>query len=829
MFPNILTTKLQVPRLCANYTARLRLTEQINADLDQVLTLISAPAGFGKTMLLAAWAIHHRQPLRWLSLDPSENHPVTFWRYVMAALDIPLPSLGALVQPLDETGVDPPVQPVLTALINEIVRLPVPLHLVLDNYHVIKNQEIHDQIIFILENHPVNLHLLIASRTDPPLALPRLRARGQVSEIRSEQLRFTLEETTYFFNDAYDFHLSPEQLASLHAATEGWVDGLRMVAIWLRRLPPAQYQAVFTELATRNRYVMEYLMAEIFQQQSGPRQRFLLYSSILDTLTGPLCRTVTGAEHAQELLEELEEENLFITALDPTRDHYRYHAMFGDFLRHRLAQTEPEQISELHRRATLWYEQQGLLPEAIQHAFAGRDWERALRLTELSAERMTLRERFLAVQNYLEQHLGPLADTAMENQRIASILAANPIVQHDLNALALGRIYLQLGQAKEALKILLGINLSDPAFNNAQAKFSLITALLEARLQQGKLRLAAATYQPFLSLALAQPGNSVWFCFYHHLSMLYYEWNNLEKAEWFMDQCRDASTQHAMNELRTTLCLLDQAKIYTAGGKGDAASAALQQFQQLAAASPTLWLSEYLAAYQARRWLTQAKIEAVRTWLNHCSLDLEQKVAYQHQFAYLTLVRVYIACGQARKTLPILEQLLLAAEAAGRGYDVIELLLLKALAHQAVGDEKQAFTAIANALCLAEPEGYVRLFVDEGHTLLPLLEMAAARGVTLIYVENLLAAFSPPYPHLNSTAWRTAVGQPPADTLVEPLTERELAVLRLVADGHSNREVGELLTISPTTVKKHLGNVLGKLAVKNRTEAAAKARTLHLL
>lgn len=507
MVPNILTTKLQVPRLCAHFITRPRLIEQIDLGLAQQLTLILAPAGFGKTMLLADWAMRQPQPVSWISLDSSENQPTAFWRYVIAALDLLLPGLGATLLPLLESGSDPPLPTILTETINEIVQVSFPIFVILDNYHSIVNQYIHQQVAYLLENCPSNLHLFLLGRTAPPLALPRLRARGQVSEIRSEHLRFQREEIRRFLSTSYSLQLTHEHLATLYVATEGWVDGLHMVAIWLCRLNPTQLQQAFAQLAINNRYVEEYLTAEIFDQQSASRQQFLLYTSILDTLSGPLCRAVTGEEHAQVLLEELEEENLFITALDPMRDRYRYHGMFSDFLRHRLAQTQPDQIAELHQRASLWYEQHGLLTEAVQHAFAAHDWTRALRLTELTAELMTLQERFAAVQKYLEQYPEQLAEAGTENQQLTAILTQQPFIQHNLNALALGRIYLELGHASEAIKVLLGVNLAEPAFHDAQTKFTLITALLEARLQQGKLRLAAATYQPFLSLALTQPQN----------------------------------------------------------------------------------------------------------------------------------------------------------------------------------------------------------------------------------------------------------------------------------------------------------------------------------
>lgn len=836
MLPDILTTKLQIPKFPLHFTARPRLTAQLTAGLHRALTVICAPAGFGKTTLLSEWVAMQAEAVVWLTLDTSENEPATFFDHLIVALQHKQGGSGEALRTLLQRDVVVDWQVVSLALLNTIAHVPNKVILVLDNYHLITNPTLHTSVAFLIQSLLVNFHLVLVSRTDPPLPLARWRARDQMNEIRTDDLRFTLAETHAFFRDANGLSLAADQVATLHHYAEGWIDALSMAAVSLHGLSPTAYTHFIAEFGLNNRQVVDYLLAEVFQQQSAARQHFLLTSSILEQLNGSLCSSVTGVSQAQELLEKLEEENLFVTALDPKRDWFRYHPMFAAFLVHRLAQTQPEAIPALHQRASLWYEQHGLLTQAIQHAFAGQDWARALQLTETTAEVMSFHNQFIAVQRYLEgfshqadHHLQAIFNDAGENQYVNDFLTASAATHHQMNALLLGYIYLDLGHTEQAAKALLDVALAPHEWKDEVAKFTLITALMELRFQQGKLHLAAATYQPFLAFAAKQPADQKWFRFYYQLGMLLHEWNQLAQAERCLTDCLVKGQPREGDQLWFGACHLCLARVLWAAGKKQEAVHALQQGAAVAEQSDQYLLQAQVRAQQVRFALRQNQMTVVVDWLNHCALPVEDPVAYCRQFEYLTLVRAWIASGRAKQTLPLLDRLLTAVETAGRKRDRIELLVLKALAYQADGDATEAFTVVANALCLAEHEGYVRVFVDEGRPVMELLQQAAARGVTLIYVQNLLAAFPPLAPATLPSPSQELHRQPTIATLVEQLTARELEVLRLVAAGRPNREVAQLLHLSPTTVKKHLGNILGKLDAKNRTEAAARARALHLL
>ena len=838
MLPQVLTTKLKAPQIHGGIAPRPHLTARLHAGLDRKLTLICAPAGFGKTTLLSAWLAEYEPNVAWLSLDRTDNTPVRFFETLIAAFQTVHPGSGESARVALHSTHASPCQPLLVSLINEIVALPRPFVLVLDGYHLITNKTVHEGIAFLLDNLPKQLHVIILSRSEPPLPLAHLQLRDQVNEFRTRDLRFNYDETLYFFNRVSGCDLSGEQIAALQTCTEGWIGGLHSAAISLRGLDAAQQQHFLTDFNRGSRHVADYLLEEVFNQQPEPLRNFLLQISILERFNSSLCQAVTGEVNTQRFLEQMEIQNLFVTSLDAHRDWYRYHHLFARVLSQRLHQTQHERIPELHRRASAWYEQQGWVSEAIQHALTGQDWERVTRLMATTAEVTTLksqcelvcRRRVELPEKSCRSNSCPCLSSVAVNEQVLALLPGDHTAHNDIGALSVCRLYLRDGQTAKADQILARIDLARPEFMNDDARLALITPLGELRLQQGKLHLAAATYEPFIDLMATQSSESPEFnSFQLGLCRLYYEWDQLTKAEQVLR--RSLATAEQSQPIPAWSCegYLALANIEEAKGKDKAADAASYQAIALAQLSNDPTLIAQAKAHQAQQRLKRGELSAPARWLHECGLSPKDPVPYFRQSEYLTLVRVLTSQRQPDQAILLLERLLEDAEKAGRGSDAIKILVLRALAHEANGEPEHAFTAVANALCQAEREGYVRTFVDEGAPMAALLQGAAARGVTVVYVRRLLDAFADIQHRSLAPPDRISGSIRGTDSLIERLSERELEVLRLVAAGYPNSEAAVVLCISPSTVKKHLSNILGKLGTKNRTQAAAKARQLRLI
>ncbi|HLX57356.1 MAG TPA: AAA family ATPase, partial [Ktedonobacteraceae bacterium] len=378
----ILATKLYLPRLRPNVVSRPRLIERLNEGLHRKLTLIAAPAGFGKTTLLSAWVEGIERPTAWLSLDAGENDPILFLTYLVAALQTIAPTIGEGVLGVLQSSPPPPTEAILVALLNEITRLPDHFVLVLDDYHVIDARPVDVALTYLVEHLPPQMHLVIATREDPQLPLARLRAQGQLTELRATDLRFTAFEAAGFLTQVMGLNLSAADIAALEDRTEGWIAGLQLAALSMQ-----SHQDVpefIRAFAGDHRYIVDYLVEEVLQRQPEPVRRFLLQTSILDRLHGPLCDAVTGQEEGNARLEALERGNFFVVPLDDTRHWYRYHHLFAEVLSAHLRAEQSDQLATLHRRASAWYEQHGSVADAIRHALAAEDFARAADLVELA-------------------------------------------------------------------------------------------------------------------------------------------------------------------------------------------------------------------------------------------------------------------------------------------------------------------------------------------------------------------------------------------------------------------------------------------------------------
>jgi LuxR family maltose regulon positive regulatory protein len=892
----LLATKLYIPHPRPDLVARIRLTERLSEALGTQcrLTLISAPPGFGKTTLLSEWISRVACPAAWVSLDEGDNDPVRFWAYIIAALKLILPDVGDHALALLQSPQQSPIESVLIVLINEIASVPNTFVLVLDDYHVIETLSIHNALAFLLDHLPPQMRLIIAGRADPPLPLARLRARGQLIELHAVDLRFTPEETATFLNQVMGLNLSTRDIAALEAHTEGWIAGLQLAALSMQgREDIASFIAAFTG---SNRYIFDYLVEEVLRNQPADVQTFLLQTCLLDRLCGPLCDAVTGRVGSQAMLTVLEQANLFTIPLDEERRWYRYHHLFADFLQSRLNETQPEVTPSLHRRAADWYEQNGLPAEAVIHALAAQDIERAARLIEQAADIMLRHGEVATLLSWLDalpeqlvhsrpqlclhrawalvstgqlntvesllqdaerglQTCPPTDEIAIMRNEATVIRAVAAFAQQDMpRAIELGRQALKLmptdglsifrrsltvmilgsayrlsgnvTAAKQTLADAIAISQTGSA---ALIAIASICNLAMLEMMQGHLHQAAETFQQALKLATQYSAQSLPTVGMAYVGMgdLLREWNDLDGAtRQLVDGIELLGKQWDIGSLFAD-GYIPLARVKQAQGDAAGVLDVLQKAEQLARKLNWTLLVEQVAAYRARAQVLQGDVEAATLWAQGRGLGIEDELSYLHEAEYLTWVRVLITQNKPLEATRLLSRLLRAAESGGRTNSVIEIMALEALAHRACGDTAQALAVLERALTLAEPEGYVRVFVDEGEPMRLLLQRIKAEDGTLRvkeYFGHLLAAFEkrPTSADLHPSALTL---QP----LVEPLTEREIELLPLIASGLSNQEIAEKLYVTVGTAKTHLRNIYRKLGVKSRTQALARAKEMGLL
>lgn len=909
---SLLATKLFRPPLRPGTVLRQRLLARLNNGLGRKLTLVAAPAGYGKTTLVSAWVAGVDLPTAWLSLDPDDRDPVRFLSYVLAALQTVRPDLGGTIVAALQSTQPAPLEALLTDLLNALAALPERLILVLDDYHVIDSDLVDRALAFLIAHLPPQLHLVIATREDPALPLAQLRARGQLSELRLVDLCFDADEAATFFADVMELRLAKAQVAALVARTEGWAAGLHLVALSLRG---HQDVASFVHsFSGSQRFVLDYLLEEVLQQQPAPLQQFLLRTSVLDRLCGPLCDTVlaTPAGTGQATLEAIERANLFLVPLDDQRCWYRYHQLFGELLQQRLpedAAMGKGAIAMLHLRASGWYEAKGLMLEALHHAAAAADPARVAALAERAWAHMDssfqaaawcrwvgqLSEEVLRVRPVLcTQYAWALMDTGQTEaseawlrhaERWLSAVDSAESASHDAMAsmvvvasellpslparIAAARAYLaqsrgdfvaaqqyatttrDLAAETEPLlhaqaTVLLGV--SQWATGALEAAYSAFAAwvehtraagnlafalasgfyLAEIRLVQGQLREAARLYRQFLNLVPADHEALRMAAPHLHLGLavIAYEQGDAQAATLHLRTSQEQGEQAALIDWPFRWRLA-QARTAESSGNWEAALDLLDAAELRYLPNPVPNLRP-VAALKARVYLRQGNLAAATAWVAACGITTTDDLSYRREFEHIILARVLIAryrrehvAGDLHDALDLLTRLLAAAEAGGRVGSTIEILLLQAIALPA--DElSAALTTLERALALAEPEGYVQLFVDEGLPMLRLLErMRDDGGRMKAYLHRLRVRLGvAPDAHPSSFI---------PDPLVEPLSPRELEVLHLVAQGLSNREISERLHLAVSTVKGHNLTIFGKLQVQRRTEAVARARELGLL
>jgi LuxR family maltose regulon positive regulatory protein len=868
----LLKTKLSIPLVRKDLVARPRLVEKLNAGLRieggfaRKLTLVSAPAGSGKTTLIADWFDDIGLRSAWLSLDEGDNDPARLLAYLIAALQQVDPRIGLGAGAMLGSPQPPPGETVLTSVINDLAEISQPLILAADDYHVIQNPIVHRQVGFLLENQPAQIHLVILTREDPLLPISRLRSRGQLCEIRQKDLRFTRQETGEFLQRVMGLDLVVEDLDILQDRTEGWVTGLQLAAISMQG--SADLHQFVLSFAGSHRYILDYLFEEIFSQQPAGMQDFMTKTSILDQLAADLCDFVIQKSDSRARLEGLERANIFILPLDPSREWFRYYHLFRDLLRHQLHLREDTVPENLHRRASMWFEAGGFLAEAIEHALAAGDWEATSRLIDKVSERMLKRGEVLtligwfkkipgeviaadpslcltfawalllasqfdaaeplleqasqmakpesaflgevyAAQAYLARARGDDGDLIEKSQQALSLLPEADLVSRGNVALNLGLAYWHKGCLEEADQALREAQDISARVRNNYGLYAARIFIARTQATRGKLREPVDRYQELLEAGGMVPILAL---AYYDLSVIYYEWNRLQEAEDYLRRGLELSTRSGIVEFQNAGYIQ---RVFLALAQGDTAAA-------LEAAEKSNVLSrDYSSATRARSAacrvqlaLAMGELEMAAHWADQVTGEVDAHSFYR--FLCLTPSRLLIAGGRKQAALEELKACYERATQAGWGYAVIAIRVLQALA---AGTVETALEYLGDALHLGQTEGFIRAFADAGEPLIPLLQEAALRGVLPEYVGQILSAM------------REAHHAPVAtqSLLEEPLSEREIEVLRLVTAGLSNREIAEKLIISTGTAKTHVHNIYGKLGVRNRTEAARRATELKLI
>ena len=895
----LLLTKLYAPPARADRVPRPRLTTRLQRSLQHKLLLLSAPAGSGKTTALSEWVAtenNTQAAIAWVSLDAGDNDPVRFIMYLIAALQTVQAGAGGMALALLEAPHPPEVEAVLTTLINELRDTPNDLALVLDDAHVLTAPDVQHVLAFLIDHLPPHIHLIIASRTELPLGLAKLRARNQVLEMHASDLRFTPEETGTFFKQIMGVELAPEDIETLSASTEGWAAGLQLAALSLRGdRDISQRIRTFTG---NDRYILDFLVTEVLQQQPADLQAFLLETSILQRFNAPLCSTLTNRADAQSVLEQLEQANLFIVPLDNVRGWYRYHHLFAELLRDQLRCTQPDRINVLHGRACGWYAAHGFTREAIHHALAAQNFDKALELIRPIAPQMIarnenaaladwfsvvpgeqlLRDPSLAVKyvwaligtarrseantwlEQIEQAAGNLLDEARGEVRAAqaslaiqdarfapaidlldeaeTLIPKEATLLRAIIATNRGVAYMFVGETAKAEAAYHCAAALSQAAGHPRSMLTALNNLGILQAQQGKLHRAVATYRRALSQAAAllddtHPQQAMSCMVHISLAETLYEWNDLDEA---LAEAQRGTLPNPQcvhdNSVRIAGCMIT-ASIQRARGDSAAASATLAEAEQFSEGGPAYIVSDF-HALRARFAIWQGNFTIAQQWAAAQELPLQAEPGnlWRYAYRYFTLARLLIR-QEPRQAIALLDRLVAALQAQGQMSGVIEGLVLLALAQRRRGNPEAARRCVQQALVLAAPQGHVRVFVDEGTEMRALLNellpsLAQHHQELIAHVNKLLAAFSA----AAQASTTQSDGQEPAAprlALVEPLSERECEILRLIDQGLSNQEIAQRMIVAVSTIKWHINHIYAKLDAHSRTQALARARELRLL
>jgi LuxR family maltose regulon positive regulatory protein len=877
MAASLLTTKLYVPPLRPDLVPRPRLLELMDEGLrlGRKMTLVSAPAGFGKTTLVAEWLQRAGQPHAWLSLDEGDNDPVLFFSYVSAALQQVDEAVGRTAQSMLGSPQLAPADSLVSALINDVATVSEPFVLVLDDYHVIRAEWIRQAVEFLVAHQPPQMHLVVATRRDPVLSLARLRAGGQMTEIRAGDLRFAADEAAAFLGRTLGSALDAGLVAALEARTEGWIAGLQMAALSMQGRD-AEHVAAFVEaFGGSHRHVIDYLVDEVLARQPADVRDFVTRTAVLDRFTAPLCDAVTGRDDGDAFLRQIEEANLFLIPLDERREWYRYHRLFADFLQSGL---DNETAAALHLRAMDWLVAHDHLPEAVEHALASGDVDAAARtiasaidgalhsasfmtllrwLDGLPDERVradcelaTAKGLVLFVTDQRIEEAGSCAAAAESSMapdapppvrgRLQSLQAHLALCDedpdgtirlsegalHDLDEDDLffrsltfniwGQALESQGDTRAAAEIYRRAATLGPVAGNEMGALVVLTNLVSVLNEMGRRREALAICRQVIEQDRVVAGSPLAEGIYLAWSLLSYEANELgqarEQVVRALDLCERANITDGILLARHIM-----ARVFLAGGEVGETLALIRETRHVLEriASPDPFKATWFDALEAQVHLQQGDLAAAARWAEEAGIAPTDSLHRWNEGIYAIYVRLLLAQGRLEDAGTLLTRMEASAGKGGRQRRLITAHLQRALVELARGREQQALARAEEALHLAADEGYVRAFLDEGRAIVELLPR--------------LRPVAPGFVHRVLEGAGATPAQPGAPALIEALSEREMEIVRLIAAGRSNPEIAELLYLSLNTIKWHVKNVYGKLQVGNRVEAAARAQELGLL
>ena len=886
-----LRTKLCIPPPRSSWIARSRLVKQMDEGFARKLTLISAPAGFGKTTLLVDWVHTRNIPVAWFSMDKNDIEPLHFLTYVILGLQTLKTATGNAALTMLQSPQPPPMEAILINLINDVIRIPTDFALVLDDYHLVDAKPIHDLIAFLLENLPEPMHMIIATRSDPPLPLARVRSQNQLAELRAADLSFRVDETARLFDQSLDIHLSAEDIQMLETRTEGWAAGLQLAALSLQgRKDPSDFIKGFKG---DNRYIVDYLTEEVLSRQSENLHDFLLQTSILERLSGPLCDAVTQQDNSGQVLDNLEKANLFVIPLDDQRYWYRYHHLFADLLTQRLNIQQRDLVPELHRRASQWLAHNGFKNEAVDHALVANDNDYAAQLMEEIAEidwdrsresrllhwfkklpdehidanpklcifyarelfksgyvddaekklqaaeqlldsisisasnKEGLLGRIAVIRAYISTRTGDLSGTITFSKQALKLLPQRDLNWRSVAATTLGMGYVTGALVEQQQAFVEAMKISKAAGNIYYHIFA-GSCLGSILFRRGQLKEAEYLNRQLLDLAIENgiEQTGIAGSLYGSWGSILCEWNDFDEGIRLLNKGIELS-ELGRDPVILASCQIGllRALMYRKDIAG-----ALKLMDEITERAGNFalppWITSPLSAIKVFFWLASGDLNAAVNWAQEHGLSIDDKISNLYQLEYLSLAHILIAQNRLDDADHLLQRLIETAKAGDHVYMLIEMRLCRLMIFMLKADTASATAELKSSLALAEPGRLIMIFVSKGNPVADLLEEIAAvkkrdhdpsqAGFTLSYAKKILSAFK-------------AATPPKTEGLMDPISERELEVLHLIAAGLSNKEIAEKLFISLNTVKTHTKNINSKLDVNSRIKAVTRAKELGLL
>jgi LuxR family maltose regulon positive regulatory protein len=913
---DLLVTKFRCPSLPVRWVERPRLLQKLDEGLEinRRVTLVSAPAGFGKSTCIADWINRKdREPFSWLSLDSADDDPGRFFNYLIAALQKIKPDLGLEIEGALYAGQLPSAEIIATTLVNEISQMGNRFLLSLDDFHMIQDRFILEFFEKLLANPPEPLHLVLLTREDPPLPLAQLRANNLLTEIRARDLRFTVSDAARLLNEKMGLSLSEKDMSILEEKTEGWVAGLQLAGLSMRdRENPSGFIA---NLSGSHRYILGYLTEQVLSRQPDDIRKFLLQTSILDKLYGDLCNAVTGRKDGHALLERCFNANLFLIPLDDEGQWYRYHHLFADLLRSLQNISREENAIELHQRASRWYYQAGMVSEAIEHALAASDYTAAVDLLESHAMGMImqgyaktvyswahtipdelglqspktnlafawaylLRGEYLQASEYLERLQTILTDRYLQKEtpsfqaewlviqslkqymqgnitqcmRLATQgLALAPEQDNRVRSLAFyvqASAHQQMEEYPQAIQAYQKSIQCGRAAENLVAEMMSTVGLCDVLLEYGQLHLAyeiaTQTVNRVERSGLLPPISAV---VYLTLGDIHYQWYQIEKARKHLEHALHLSTLGGSKTV-TIFCWMLLSRQSLIEGDLETATSQIQKAAELISPEGPEYIRQEFDAQTIQTYLANANLKAAMQALHghgfsfdnrfsYPDLSDDASISYSSSLLYNRALQIILYQNQIRPdvdrlkiALDLANRLVVSATKHEQSLIMLETLLLRAQVYNALGDSNASQADYVRALQVGQAEGSIGIFVEAGAPVGAALAGLARRNqlveIQPEYIDTILAAFRY-LPPKGEAAAKIKPVEASVPSLIEPLTEREIEILKLLADSLKYKEIAEKLYISQNTVRYHIKAIYGKLNVKNRTQAIKIARQLRYL